>query len=48
MKSDIWSFGCIIYEMTTLHPPFEADSMEKLYRKVIKGIFPKIPNGYSK
>lgn len=48
IKSDIWSFGCIVYEMATSHPPFEADSMEKLYRKVVRGIFPKVSSMYSK
>ena len=45
-KSDIWSLGCVIYEMITLHPPFRAESMEGLYHKIIKGKYPKIPDKY--
>ena len=46
-KSDIWSMGCVIYEMAALTPPFQADDMQGLYKKVIKGIYPRIPDNYS-
>ena len=46
-KCDIWSVGCIIYEMASLHVPFRGVSMQNLYKNVLRGIYQQIPFRYS-
>jgi len=46
-KSDIWSLGCILYEMLTLRHAFDANSMKGLVLKILKGTYPPIPSVYS-
>jgi len=46
-KSDIWSLGCVFYEMAALKPPFLAKDTQGLYKKIQRGLFDRIPNQYS-
>lgn len=48
MRTDMWSLGCIIYELCTLKVPFRAKSISSLSKAVIKGVYEPIPNIYSK
>jgi len=47
-KSDIWSLGCLIYELTALMPPFLAANQKLLAMKIKDGHYRPIPTHYSK
>ena len=49
IKSDIWSIGCILYEMCCLTPPFKGKNLSLVYQNIIKGKYTPIQSGcYSK
>jgi serine/threonine protein kinase len=47
-KSDIWALGCILYELCNLKYAFNAQSINGLAIKVMKGSYPPINTMYSK
>ena len=46
-KSDLWSIGCVIYEMCELKPPFNGKNLDELFENVCSGKIKRISSYYS-
>ncbi|CAF3412831.1 unnamed protein product [Rotaria sp. Silwood1] len=47
-KSDIWSVGCLLYEMCTWEHAFGGKGLMNVIYKVVEGKAPELPTTYSK
>ena len=45
--TDIWSLGCVMYELVSLSPPFNATNHLALAEKILEGQIDRIPERYS-
>ncbi|KAK1758636.1 G2-specific protein kinase nim-1 [Echria macrotheca] len=48
LKSDIWALGCIIYELCSWEPPFNAKTHYQLVQKIKLGKIAPLPPIYSR
>ncbi|KAK9968956.1 hypothetical protein ABG768_027173 [Culter alburnus] len=46
-KTDIWSLGCVLYELCTLRHPFESSNLKQLVLKICRGRYSPVSQRYS-
>ncbi|KAI7808250.1 hypothetical protein IRJ41_000458 [Triplophysa rosa] len=46
-KTDIWSLGCVLYELCTLRHPFEGSNLRQLVLRICRGRYSPVSEHYS-
>ncbi|XP_072542760.1 serine/threonine-protein kinase Nek5 [Salminus brasiliensis] len=46
-KTDMWSLGCVLYELCTLRHPFEGSSLRQLIVRICRGRYAPVSQRYS-
>lgn len=47
-RSDVWSAGCILYELCALRPPFRGRDLSELSKRILAGMYQPVSSVYSK
>lgn len=47
-KSDVWSLGCVLYEMAAQKHAFQGSDMRQLVLRILRGSYPPISRSYTK
>lgn len=46
--SDVWAVGCMLFELCVLRVPFDAQDLNQLVDRIVRGPLPRIPVTYSR
>eukprot|EP00667_Euglena_gracilis_P004299 EG_transcript_4319 len=46
-KTDMWAFGCLLFELAALRRPFESDDLQAVIRHILMADVPPLPEQYT-